>query len=123
MRKAFYFFQSSVARLTRQSIFWRPFFPDPLIKKDIETFFTYAYTNIKIYTILILEVPELATIAVLPDHPTPCAHRTHTAEPVPFLIYRPGIEPDGVQTFDEVACQQGAYGTLEKDEFIRTLLA
>ena len=60
MRKAFYFFQSSVARLTRQSIFWRPFFPDPLIKKDIETFFTYAYTNIKIYTILILEVPELA---------------------------------------------------------------
>ena len=66
---------------------------------------------------------EPVTIAILPDHPTPCAHRTHTAEPVPFLIYRPGIAPDGVQTFDEVACQQGAYGTLEKDEFIRTLLA
>lgn len=66
---------------------------------------------------------EPVTIAVLPDHPTPCAHRTHTAEPVPFLIYRPGIEPDDVQTFDEVACQQGAFGTLEKDEFIRALLA
>lgn len=66
---------------------------------------------------------EPVTIAILPDHPTPCAHRTHTAEPVPFLIYRPGIEPDGVQTFDEVACRQGAYGTLEKDEFIRALLA
>ena len=66
---------------------------------------------------------EPVTIAILPDHPTPCAHRTHTAEPVPFLIYRPGIAPDGVQTFDEVACQQGAYGTLEKDEFIRALLA
>ena len=65
---------------------------------------------------------EPVTIAILPDHPTPCAHRTHTAEPVPFLIYRPGIAPDGVQTFDEVACQQGAYGTLEKDEFIRTFL-
>ena len=65
---------------------------------------------------------EPVTIAILPDHPTPCAHRTHTAEPVPFLIYRPGIEPDDVQTFDEVACQQGAYGTLEKDEFIRTFL-
>ena len=38
-------------------------------------------------------------------------------------IYRPGIEPDDVQTFDEVACKQGAYGTLEKDEFIRALLA
>lgn len=65
---------------------------------------------------------EPVTIAILPDHPTPCAHRTHTDEPVPFLIYRPGIEPDSVQTFDEVACREGAYGTLEKDEFIRALL-
>ena len=65
---------------------------------------------------------EPVTIAVLPDHPTPCAHRTHTAEPVPFLIYYPGIEPDSVSTFDEIACQKGAYGTLEKDQFIKTLL-
>ena len=65
---------------------------------------------------------EPVAVAVLPDHPTPCAHRTHTAEPVPFVIYYPGIEPDGVQTFDEVACQQGAYGLLEKDEFIKALL-
>ena len=65
---------------------------------------------------------EPVTIAILPDHPTPCAHRTHTAEPVPFLIYRPGIEPDSVQTFDEFACQQGAYGLLEKDEFIKAML-
>ena len=65
---------------------------------------------------------EPVTIAVLPDHPTPCAHRTHTAEPVPFLIYCPGMEPDSVQTFDEVACREGAYGTLEKDGFIKALL-
>lgn len=65
---------------------------------------------------------EPVTIAILPDHPTPCAHRTHTAEPVPFLIYRPGIEPDSVQTFDEFACQQGAYGLLEKDGFIKAML-
>lgn len=66
---------------------------------------------------------EPVTIAILPDHPTPCAHRTHTSDPVPFLIYRPGMEPDSVQTFDEVACQQGAYGVLEKDEFIKALLS
>ena len=65
---------------------------------------------------------EPVTVAILPDHPTPCAHRTHTAEPVPFLIYRPGIEPDSVQTFDEFACQQGAYGLLEKDGFIKAML-
>jgi 2,3-bisphosphoglycerate-independent phosphoglycerate mutase len=66
---------------------------------------------------------EPVTIAVLPDHPTPCALRTHTAEPVPFLIYSPGIEPDEVKTFDEQSCQQGVYGLLEKDEFIKALLA
>ncbi len=66
---------------------------------------------------------EPVAIAVLPDHPTPCVHRTHTAEPVPFVIYYPGIEPDGVQTFDEVSCQQGAYGLLEKDEFIKHFIS
>ena len=66
---------------------------------------------------------EPVAIAVLPDHPTPVAHRTHTNEPVPFLIYADGIEADGVQTFDELSCQQGGYGLLEKDEFIRTFMA
>lgn len=65
---------------------------------------------------------EPVCIAVLPDHPTPCELRTHTAEPVPFLIYYPGIEPDAVQTFDEVACGEGAYGLLKEDEFMRTFM-
>ena len=62
------------------------------------------------------------SIALLPDHPTPVAHRTHTAEPIPFCIYYPGIEPDSVQTFDEVACQQGSFGNLEGDEFIESFM-
>ena len=62
------------------------------------------------------------SIALLPDHPTPVAHRTHTNEPIPFCIYYPGIEPDEVQTFDEVACKQGAYGNLEGDEFIEEFM-
>ena len=61
-------------------------------------------------------------IALLPDHPTPILHRTHTAEPVPFCIYYPGIEPDGVLTFDEVAAKEGAYGLLEGDGFIREFM-
>ena len=65
---------------------------------------------------------EPVAIAVLPDHPTPIAHRTHTNEPIPFCIYHPGIEPDGVQTFDEVACQQGSYGLLEGDAFIEAFM-
>lgn len=65
---------------------------------------------------------EPVAIAVLPDHPTPCELRTHTAEPVPFLIYYPGIEPDSVQCYDEISCREGAYGTMEKDEFMNEFM-
>lgn len=65
---------------------------------------------------------EPVAIAVLPDHPTPCSIRTHTNVPVPFLIYCPGDEPDPVMTFDEFSVENGKYGLLEKDEFIRQLI-
>ncbi|MCD7925697.1 MAG: cofactor-independent phosphoglycerate mutase [Bacteroides sp.] len=66
---------------------------------------------------------EPVSIAILPDHPTPCELRTHTDEPVPFLIYYPGIEPDSVQTFDEVACVEGSYGVMKEDEFMNEFMA
>ena len=66
---------------------------------------------------------EPVAIAVLPDHPTPCELRTHTAEPVPFFIYYPGIEPDSVQTFDEVACAEGIYGVMKENEFMNEFMA
>jgi 2,3-bisphosphoglycerate-independent phosphoglycerate mutase len=61
-------------------------------------------------------------IAVLPDHPTPCSLRTHTAEPVPFLIWHSGIEPDDVEVFNETTAINGAYGLLKKDEFIENFM-
>ncbi len=65
---------------------------------------------------------EPVAIAILPDHPTPCEHRTHTADPVPFLIYYPSITPDEVQTFDEIACKQGIYGVMESEEFMKAFM-
>ena len=65
---------------------------------------------------------EPVSIAVLPDHPTPCELRTHVAEPVPFVIYYPGIEPDEVQTYDEVAAVEGAYGVMKENEFINEFM-
>ena len=65
---------------------------------------------------------EPVAIAVLPDHPTPCAIRTHTNTPVPFLIDKPGQEPDSVTRFDEFSVLEGKHGILEKDEFIKELL-
>lgn len=64
---------------------------------------------------------EEVKIAVLPDHPTPCAIRTHTRDPIPFLIYHRSIIPDNVTSYDELSAKQGAYGILEKDEFMKTL--
>jgi len=65
---------------------------------------------------------EPVAIAVLPDHPTPCELRTHTAEPVPFLIYYPGIEPDSVETFDEISCKEGIYGVMKENEFMNEFM-
>ena len=65
---------------------------------------------------------EPVAIAVLPDHPTPCELRTHTSEPIPFLIWYPGIEPDEVQVYDEVAACNGNYGVLKEDEFIKEFM-
>lgn len=64
---------------------------------------------------------EPVTIAVLPDHPTPCAIRTHTRDPIPFLIYRGGENADSVQVYDEFAAKTGAYGLLSGDEFMKAL--
>lgn len=61
-------------------------------------------------------------IAVLPDHPTPVEIRTHINEPVPFLIWYPGIIPDEVQTYNEVSCVSGSYGLLHLNEFIETFI-
>lgn len=65
---------------------------------------------------------EPVAIAVLPDHPTPCAIRTHTNTPVPFLIYKPGQTPDAVTCFDESSVLNGKYSILENNEFIKELL-
>lgn len=65
---------------------------------------------------------EAVAIAVLPDHPTPCALRTHVGEPVPFLIYYPGIEADSVSSYDEASAAEGSYGLMEGDEFIREFM-
>lgn len=64
---------------------------------------------------------EPITIAILPDHPTPCHLRTHTNKPVPFLIYRSNRETDNVQVYDEFESAKGGFGILVGHEFMDTL--
>ncbi len=69
----------------------------------------------------IINWDEPVTIAILPDHPTPCATRTHTREPIPFLIWHKDITPDSVKTYDEFAARNGIYGLLHSDQFMKIL--
>ena len=66
---------------------------------------------------------EPVCIAVLPDHLTPVEMRIHVGQPVPFLIWYRGIEPDDVQQYDEVSCVSGSYGLLKLHEFMQTLMS
>ncbi len=71
------------------------------------------------------EFEEPVRIALLPDHPTPCALRTHTREAVPFVIYDTrwsAAEADEVKQYDEESAKSGGYGVLRGEEFIKTLL-
>ncbi|MDR2622481.1 MAG: cofactor-independent phosphoglycerate mutase [Dysgonamonadaceae bacterium] len=62
---------------------------------------------------------EPVTIALLPDHPTPCRLKTHTNSPVPFVIYKPGEMPDEVREYNEFSVKEGKYGLLSGDGFIK----
>ena len=65
---------------------------------------------------------EPVAIAVMPDHPTPVEIRTHVKEPVPFIVWYPGISPDSVQTYSEVSCVSGSYGMLYLTEFMNEFM-
>lgn len=66
---------------------------------------------------------EPITIAILPDHPTPCAIKTHTNKPVPFLIYRSNAKGDAVQVYDEFESPKGEYGLIKGKEFMELLFS
>ena len=40
-------------------------------------------------------------VLIMPDHPTPVSRRTHTADPVPFLVWGEGVKSNGARRFTE----------------------
>jgi len=86
---------------------------------------TIEYLDYRIVKPIFEEVSkwdEPVTIAILPDHPTPCVYKTHTISPIPFIIYRPGEKADDVMVYDEFAQQKGSYGMLKGGEFMKELI-
>lgn len=55
-------------------------------------------------------------LAVLPDHPTPIRAKTHTRDPVPFVVTGKGT--DGSTAFSESAGRAGGLGMRNATEFL-----
>jgi len=65
-------------------------------------------------------------IAILPDHPTPCKIRTHSNEPVPFVIFNPKRKPKEVKPrqYSEKSGEDGEFGLVKNgEEFMQLLLS
>lgn len=48
-------------------------------------------------------------IMILPDHPTPVRIRTHSSEPVPYIIYSSKNRTAGIENYNEFSCANGKY--------------
>lgn len=86
---------------------------------------TISFLDRRVMKYLVEEIEKMdepVTIAVLPDHPTPCATKIHTRDAVPFIIYRPGETPDESGFYDEFEVLNGAYGLLEGNQFMKALI-
>ncbi len=91
---------------------------------DLKTL-TIEYLDKRIVKYIVEEtsrMEEPVSIAILPDHATPCELRTHVHDPVPFMIFRPGSIPDGIAQYDELSVEKGSFGLLHGDQFIKTFL-
>ncbi len=93
-------------------------------KKKMEALRDFDHQVIK----PIIEAEELFNnelkIAVLPDHLTPCKIRTHSNEPVPFVIYNPKIPNSrNLHSFSEKNAEDGEFGLIHNGEdFMRLFI-
>ena len=56
-------------------------------------------------------------LALLPDHPSLCRTRSHTSDPVPFLLCGSGLPVDSLTQFDEKSAALGQGGLLSGERF------
>jgi len=56
-----------------------------------------------------LEAQEDYALMILPDHPTPLAVKTHTGDPVPYMLYRKSWKGGGRGV--DCVCEETAQGT------------
>lgn len=71
--------------------------------------------------LILQKMPDNTILAVTADHSTPCERREHSGDPVPLLLYGPGIRKDNTDSFDECTASQGGLGRIKGNELVNTL--
>lgn len=69
-------------------------------------------------------VPDLddTIVVVTGDHATPVVVGGHTGDPLPALVWGPGVLPDDVAAFHERACRRGGLGRLRGRDLLPVAL-
>lgn len=66
---------------------------------------------------------EPCRILVMPDHPTPVALKTHTSDPIPFVLYDTReTNADTVQVFDEESVKGGAFAIVYAPDLVSLMI-
>lgn len=65
---------------------------------------------------------EEYTIVLLPDHATPIEVRTHTMDPVPYVVFSTNLEPDSVDRYNEFSCKEGSLGVEMAHNMINNII-
>ncbi|MGA2572852.1 MAG: alkaline phosphatase family protein [Candidatus Methanomethylicaceae archaeon] len=83
-------------------------------KKAIELIDAHFFKNLKVDL-------ENVAVAVTADHSTPCTLKSHSDDPVPFMISGCGIKSDGTRVFGERECSNGSLGVMNGQELLRRI--
>jgi len=59
---------------------------------------------------------------IMPDHPTPIRTKTHSSEPVPFILYGSGVEPNEVEGYSEKMAKRSGIFIEQGHKLIELLL-
>jgi len=62
-------------------------------------------------------------LLVMPDHPTPIKTQTHSPEPVPFLLWGEGFNPNGAKMFSETEAESTGLFIEDGYNIMKRLLA
>ena len=61
-------------------------------------------------------------VLIMPDHPTPIVTRTHSDEPVPFLLWGTGVAANGASRFTEAEAKSTGFFIEEGYKIIGELI-